>query len=957
MSEPCHDCRLWKSSQTGNGLYSCNKMMGVGNPEAEIMFVGDWPGDEELKTKIPFTGLMGQLLKRSATSVGISSEQCFYTHLCRCKPSFDKPPTKLEMNTCVKYLVEEIKRIRPKVIVALGGNVAVTLGVKGAITQIHGQVVDYEVDDYKGKIIPINHPAYINNFVEQSKQRKEWIQDLGKVLRVVKGEEGPVQKEVNYRVAKTPQDVNEIIEILLKAEWISYDCETTGFDCFRDKILLTSFSDEAGKGYVIPYQYPGIFNEEEQAAIKIQLGRVLGSPNVKKIMQNGKFDIQFLFANNIPIKMFAFDTCLAHYLLDENSRHGLDAIVPTFTDMGSYKDGVTDYFTGKVKVVIQGCSCTKDEEGKVTWRDIVGTVITENQAHKVATILDCPFDIFAEYAAKDADATFRLFKAFWPLLEQENLLKLLVQVVTPLSFVLANMEFTGIEGDLNYVQTTSSQFKNEMRATGEAIANSPQVKKYLEKYNNSKKITKMGVKKAGFDFDSVCTYLKEKKWLNEECLVTSTFDELDAEFKEKHPSASPEQFEQLEDLLYESVGKFNINSPLQKSRLLFEVMGLEPTKVNRPTDKQRLEGKSKGNPSTDSEALELLLKQNKIKLLEDIIGYGKIKKYQEYMLEYERLLVGSPDGRIHTSFNQNSTKTGRLSSSHPNLQNIPKHDEKKAKLIRTSFIAREGYSLLEIDYSQIEFRIWGHCSNDEKLLASLNDGSADIHFQVASQVYKVPIDKVTKLQRSTAKQVVYGLMYGMSNYSLAREYGMEEGEVNRFVNGFFSTFPKASNWMDENIAKMEKDGYLTNWVGRRRRAVDIHSKLKELKAAAQRQARNFPLQSGAADLIYTAMIKTFKMLQDYTDCAKMLLQVHDSLIFEVKDSMVKEVTPKIQFAMETAVPMKCATLVGIEIGKTLGDMKAFRMKDGVVEVAYTKDQNKNDIFEPASLYNKELATI
>ena len=953
MSEPCRDCRLWKTSQTGNGLYSCNKMMGAGNLNADIMFVGDWPGDDELKNKLPLSGMMGQLLKRAALSVGITPEQSYYTHLCKCKPSFDAPPSKVEMNACSKYLIEEIVKVRPKVIVACGANVASTLGAKGGITQIHGQVSDFEVEFPEGKfavkVLPVYHPAYVNNFVEQAKQRKEFYHDLGKALRIAKGEPEAPTQEVDYRVAKTIADVKEICAHLIGAEWLTYDCETTGLDFFRDKILLVSFSDGPGKGYVIPYEYPGSWTAEELAIVKQEISGVLAGPS-KKIMQNGRFDIQFLFANKIPIKMFAFDTCLAHYLLDENSRHGLDSIVPTYTDMGSYKDDIAKYFRGKEKVLAEGFTRAVDAKGEEIFRDSTGEEVSATKAHRVATILDCPYDKFVKYAAQDADATFRLYKAFWPLLEQENLLKLLVQIVTPLSYVLATMEFAGIKGDLNYVQTTSAQFKRELDALRNSIANSPQVKKYLEKYNNGKKITKTPIKKLGFDGENVLSYLKNKKWLTEEGIVVEAFDGLNPDFKVKFP-ATDEQYENLEDLLYESTGQFNTNSPLQKTRLLFDIMGLIPLKINRVTDKQRLLGKTQGNPSTDAEALEMLLAQNKIKLLEDIIAYAKIKKFQDYMLSYEELLLASPDGRIHTSYSQHTTKTGRLSSSRPNLQNIPKHDEKRAKLIRTTFIAREGYSLVEADYSQIEFRLWGHCSGDEILLASLNDQSADIHYQVASRVFRIPVEKVTEEQRSTAKSVVYGLMYGMSNYSLAQQHGMEEVEVNRFVNGFFSTFPKAANWMEENVTKMEQLGHLTNWVGRRRRATDIYSKVKAEKESAQRQSRNFPLQSGAADLSYMAMIRIYRMLQAYGDDARMLLQIHDSLIFEVKDSLVSELLPKIKDGMETAAVMKCSIATSVEVGKTLGNMKKVRLTDGVVEILAGKNEDGTKIWEAAEVYN------
>ena len=828
MSEKCTNCKLWRTSSTSNGLYSHNKLMGQGSPNPTIMFVGDWPEDEELKSKIPFTSLTGRMLKRTAIGVGIKEEDCFYTYLCKCKPSLEKPANKKDILACMVYLEEEIQKIKPKIIVAVGGAVSTALEIKSTITQNHGIPVFNE--RFNAWIVPIYHPKYVNNFVEQAKQRKEWVQDLGKIMRLANGTEEKTPS-VEYKNIESLEDLKIMVDALLKSEWLAVDTETTGFDYFNDDIVMFSFSNGAGKGYAVPYKYPGKFAMDCLDEVKAEMNRLLDSP-VKKIFQNGKFDLQFLIRAGIECKMFAFDTMLAHYLLDENSSHSLGNMAPTYTDMGSYKDGTVEYFKGKIKV-----SEGFDENGKETFRK--------------CNIFDCPYDQLTYYAVQDADATFRLFEKFWPRLIEEDLLSLLIKVMVPLSSVLSRMEYTGIKGDLPYIETELQKFKTEIKELKHNIINSTQVKKYLEKYEGD---------------------------------------------------------------------EFNLNSPLQKSRLLFDIMELKPSKVNKLTDSQRAKGQKHGNPSTDAEALELLLKGNKIKLLEDIIHYGTVKKFAEYMLEYQRLLETSPDGRIHTSYNQSTTKTGRLSSSKPNLQNIPKHDPFKAKLIRSAFVARLGYSLLEIDYSQIEFKVWGHCSNDTVLLESLNAPGRDIHYRVAAQVYKLDVMQVTKAQRSTAKQVVYGLMYGRGAWSLAKEFGMTEVEVNRFVNGFFSAFPVAANWMEENIANMEKNGYLTNIMGRRRRATDIFSKDKGAKEAAKRQARNFPLQSGAADLIYKAMIKIYRTLLPYKGDADMLLQVHDSLVFEIKDELISTIVPQLKDCMENATNLKCKSTVDIEIGKNLGTM-------------------------------------
>lgn len=847
MTELCKKCRLWKTSQTGNGLYSCNKLMGVGLDNAEIMFVGDWPSDAEIQKKQPFVGLAGQVLKSVLSSVGFDINLCFFTYLCKCKPSYEKAPTRVEMNACLEYLHNEILRINPKVIVALGGTVASMFKITGSISNIHGQVFKYNIvnnggSEYSFDVVPIYHPTYVNNFVEHSKQRKDFSQDIGKILRLIKGQRDHSTIKVDYRVAKTIEDVKEFVDILLKSDWVSYDSETTSLDCLKGEILLTSFSDKPGRAFVIPYKYPGVFTKEEQEIVKIELGRILGS-TVKKIMQNGKFDIQFLFADNIPIKMFAFDTMLAHYLLDENSSHGLGNIVPIYTDMGHYKDQVGEYIKGAIKIKVG-----VNDKGK----DIV----------RNSTILDCPYDMLIKYAAQDADATFRLFKTFYKLLQEEDLLKLLLKVVNPVSYVLAQMEFTGVKGDLEYVKRAVEKYNKEMVALDNVIQESRYVKQYLQKYNNKD-------------------------------------------------------------------GRFNIQSVKQKRELLFDIMGLVPIKINKLTNKQREKGLKQGSESVDADALQQLYQKNKIKVLDDILKYTKAKKFSEYVESYKKLLEESVDGRIHTCYNQTITATGRLSSSSPNLQNIPKHDKEKAKIVRSTFIASPGYTLVEADFSQIEFRIWGHVSKDEKLLELLRTGF-DIHYQIAASILKIPIEKVTKEQRSAVKGVVYGTMYGRSTYSIAKELGIEEQEAQRFVNGFFLTFPKATSYMEDNIAHLEKYGYVKNFYGRRRRALDIYSKIKTAKEAAQRQARNAPIQSGAADVMYQVMIKVYRELLKYD--AKMLMQIHDSLVFEINDNQISVVLPLIKRVMETAVPLDCPVTVGVDLGKTLGDMREVQFTDTSINI-------------------------
>ena len=861
MIEKCTDCRLWKTSHVGNGLYSCNKLMGVGDEAATIMFVDTYPRDEEVKQKHPYAGIEGQLLKRGLKSVGI--ENAFFTYLCKCKPEFKQVPTAVEIKECGKYLREEIERIKPAVIVTLGSIATKFFKVTGAISQVRGiPILSEELNCY---ILPTYSPTYINNFVDAAKQKREFIQDLGKALTISRGEQkDPVT--VNYECASTVAEVKKFTSNLLNSDWFSADTETDGLDYLRSRVLMSSFSAQEGTGIVIPHCYldrkdnppvgqmQGRIDEQWSKEVFPYLRQIYASP-IKKIFQNGKFDIQMLKTALTPVSKYAFDTMLAHYLLDENSPHGLGKIVPIYTDMGNYKDDIKDYISGKIKILVEGVEAR--EVGKLTrYFDSAGNKIKKVEAFRKSTIFDCPYGMLTTYSAQDADATFRLFKALRPLLEKENLLKLLVKIMVPLSYVLAQMEYTGIGGDREYTSREVAKLVAEQGRLSTLIQTSKEVVAYKEKYQ---------------------------------------------------------------------VLEFKPNSPKQKKELLFDIMDLTPTKYNKVTAKQRAEGKKKGEPSTDKEALGLLLEKNKSKVIENFLGLAKIKKSKDYLSSYDELLSESADGRIHTSFLQHSTVTGRLSSRAPNLQNIPSQDKEKAKLIRTALRAKPGYMFIEADYSQVEFRIWAHCSGDEALIKYINepgpDGEpGDIHTKIAAMIYKITEENVSKLQRTMAKAVVYGMMYGMSAWTLAITWNMDEDEVNRFTNGFFRAFPVAARFLEDNILLMEKQGYVTNLFGRRRRALGIYSKDKLEKEGAQRQARNSPLQSGAADVINVAMIKLYRNLLPYGETAQMELQIHDSLIMEVKETILDEIVGVITETMTKAVPLKCRLDIDVEVGYCLGEM-------------------------------------
>jgi len=782
--------------------------------------------------------------------------------MIKCKIPFNSNVTQVHINACSKHLVKEIQEVQPKVIVILGSGVFNFFKIDGKIIQLRGIPIYNE--EYKCHIVPTFHPAYVLNFLEVSPQRKDFAKDLALAYQI--SQEGVAKPlDSNYKYCDTLEKVEAAVNDLLSSEWCSFDTETDGLDYFRSKILLTSFSNKPGTGYVIPYLHPnGFTKKEDQEKVKELLQKILGS-SVKKIMQFGKFDLQMCFTAGFDVKNFAFDTYLAHALLDENTGHGLEKIVPIYTDMGNYKDDVREYISGDIKILKEGVT----QISKYSYIDQNKKKLTMTESYRKSTIFDCPYDKLVHYAAQDADATYRLFLKFWDLLEKEDLLKLLIKSMVPLSYVLAKMEYEGIGGDIEYAKKRFRELDDELAKAEADILLSKEVKAFMQKY--------------------------------------------------KVPN-----------------NRFNPGSSDQVGKLLFTELGIKPVAYNKLTATMKKEGKKQGSPKTDIPSLKKMLVENKVKLLEDLIKFGEKTKPTEYMKQYVKLLTESADGRIHTRYNQvkserGGTVTGRLSSSGPNLQNIPSHNPEKAKLVRTVFVAKPGYTFIEADYSQIEFYIWAHVSEDPLLLKYVNDPSTDIHTQIASQVFKIPKENISKAQRTIAKQTVYGMIYGRSSWSIAKEYGMTEDEVNRFMNGFFRTFPKATQYLEQSIGLMFKQGYLINLFGRRRRALDIYSKDKEAKSRAERQARNFPLQSGAADLIYVAMVKLYRALLPYD--AKMILQIHDSLVIEIKDEQLQQVVPVVKYTMENAVKLKCKVKVDVEFGKCLGNMVDWVYNETEKEIA------------------------
>ena len=358
--------------------------------------------------------------------------------------------------------------------------------------------------------------------------------------------------------------------------------------------------------------------------------------------------------------------------------------------------------------------------------------------------------------------------------------------------------------------------------------------------------------------------------------------------------------ESLASRIYMQAGEFfNINSPKQLGTVLYEKMGLAGSKK-----------KGKTGYSTDAQTLEEMRGESPI--IDDILEYRHVTKLKS---TYTTVLTDSADesGRIHTDFKQALTATGRLSSAEPNLQNIPIRT-KLGREMRKFFIADEGYSLVDADYSQIELRLLAHVSDDYTMKDAFLSGD-DIHRKTAAAVFGIPEEYVNDEMRKRAKAVNFGIVYGISGFSLSKDIGTTVSEATKYIKNYLMNYPSIDSYLDEVVKNAERDGYTTTIMGRRRYIPELKSPKAPLKAFGKRVAMNAPIQGSAADIMKVAMINVDRALKEAGLDARIVMQVHDELIVEVRDSEVEECKRLVKEEMEKAVSLSIPLTVDVTSGK------------------------------------------
>ena len=573
------------------------------------------------------------------------------------------------------------------------------------------------------------------------------------------------QKAINkrdYHLIIDPKEIDVWIKEAEEAGEVAVDTETSSLDPHQADLIGISLSSKIGKACYIPIGHESKKCIDKDVVLK-KLKPLLEDSSIKKIGQNIKFDFIVLFKHGINISSME-DTMLMSYVLDSGkNRHNMDTLSEIHLNHKT-----------------------------ITFRDLVGSGKKEINFSKVS------IENAKDYAAEDADVTYRLYKKFYKSLKEEKMVKIYEVFEKPMIKILAFMEMEGVKIDNDFLKVLSSKFE-----------------KKIEKIQ--KEIFKMSGK------------------------------------------------------------EFNIASPKQLGEIIYndlKIAGLKKTK--------------KGSFATSASVLEdLAFKGHKFPEL--VLNWRQVSKLKNTYSDSLPEHINPRTKRVHTSFLLAATTTGRLASSDPNLQNIPIKSE-DGKNIRKAFIAKKDYILVSADYNQIEMRILADLA-DVKGLKKAFKNNEDIHSLTASQIFSVDIKKVNEDQRRKAKAINFGIIYGISQYGLAKQINVSNYEAEEFLNAYFAKFPEIKTYMDQTIKFCRKNGFVNNIFGRRSHFININDKNFNVRNFQERAAINAPIQGSAAEIMRLAMIRLNKRLNEQKNQnIKMLLQIHDELIFETPKEELKRIS-------------------------------------------------------------------
>ncbi len=588
-----------------------------------------------------------------------------------------------------------------------------------------------------------------------------------------------------YHLIQGEAAIKSLIGFLARQSSFCFDTETTSLSVVEAELVGMSFAYRKAEAFYVPFP-----ENKEECQKQVDLFKeIFANEAIQKVAQNIKYDMSVLANYNIEIKGDIYDTMLAHYLIEPEKRHNMDAMSMSYLN---YEPMSIESLIGKKGV----------KQGNMRDADVMAV---------------------KEYAAEDADITLQLK----PILDQKLLsnpkaITLLQEVEMPLSRVLSSIEREGVNLDIPFLKEMSKVLEVDSKAVQQKI--------------------------------------------------------------------------------YEAAGQeFNIASPKQLGEILFEKLKLDPKAKKTKT----------GQYMTGEEILSKMESEHAIASL--ILDFRELQKLKSTYVDALPELISSKTGRIHTSFMQAVTATGRLSSKDPNLQNIPIRTV-RGREIRKAFIPRnEEYQILSADYSQIELRIMAAFSQDDSMLEAFNNG-LDVHKATAAKVFHVPLEEVNSDMRRKAKTVNFGIIYGVSAFGLAGQLAISRTEAKEIIDQYFVEFPKVKTYMDTCVHTAQELGYVETVLGRRRYLRDIMSANMNERGFAERNAINAPIQGSAADMIKVAMIQIQHFLEKENLKSKMILTVHDELVFDAHIPEINYLRDKINDIMCHALDLGVVMETGIGVG-------------------------------------------
>jgi DNA polymerase-1 len=589
----------------------------------------------------------------------------------------------------------------------------------------------------------------------------------------------------SYHLITNPEERKELLELLLRQNQVCFDTETTDIDALHADLVGMSFSYKAREAFYVAI--PADFNDAK--SIVDEFLPFFNSTSIEKIAHNIKYDLKVLNRYGISVAAPTFDTMVAHYLINPESKQGMDFLAEFYL---KYQPISIETLIGKKGKGQGNMSDLKPEE-------------------------------VSDYACEDADITFQLKQLFEPEIQKDHLKELFYEMEMPLVEVLKDMEQEGIAIDVVGLQEYSKQMEITLAELEKSIK-----------------------AEAGMDF--------------------------------------------------------NVDSPKQLGDVLFEVL-----KISSKAKKTKT-----GQYATSEDVLQK--HENDHPIIPMILEYRQLRKLKSTYVDPLPTMTDRIDGRIHTNYMQTVTATGRLSSNNPNLQNIPIRTD-KGKEIRKAFIPRnEEFTLMAADYSQIELRIIAALSGDKNMIEAFKSGH-DIHKATAAKVFNVSLEEVTRDQRSAAKAVNFGIIYGQSAFGLSQNLNISRTEAKSIIDAYFEQYSTIKTYMDGAVTQARDKGYVETIMQRRRYLPDINSANAVVRGFAERNAVNAPIQGSAADIIKMAMVEVYRAMKKQPLKSKMILQVHDELVFDVHKSEMDLMKKLVEEAMEHAVKLVVPMEVELQFGE------------------------------------------